>query len=72
MSPSGMIRHMNANTSISGDQAFAYSADGAAAYSLWTVQNGANLEIYADVDGNPNTAEFSVILLNTTSATWTL
>jgi Ca2+-binding RTX toxin-like protein len=63
------LRQIDPNASLAGDQAFAFNADGAAAYSIWLVQNGSNVEIYGDTDGFAGTAEFMITLQNVNLAT---
>ena len=53
---------IDANSSVAGDQAFAFSSDGAAANSLWLVMANDNMYLFGDTDGNVNTAEFSLTL----------
>ncbi|WP_028970223.1 VCBS domain-containing protein [Sphingomonas sp. URHD0057] len=62
------LQSIDPNAQLAGDQAFAFSANGAAAYSIWLVQNGANVEIYGDTDGFASTAEFMLTLQNVTLA----
>jgi VCBS repeat-containing protein len=58
------FRGIDANSAIAGDQAFLWSHNGAAANSLWAVQQGADTVIFGDTDGNLNTAEFMLTLQN--------
>ena len=60
---------IDANTTQAGDQAFTFSTNGAAFNSIWMIQNGSNIEIYGDTDGNPITAEFMLTLQNVTMDT---
>ncbi|HEY0630127.1 MAG TPA: VCBS domain-containing protein, partial [Sphingomicrobium sp.] len=55
---------IDANTTQAGNQEFTFSKNGAAFNSIWMIQNGSNMEIYGDTDGNPTTAEFMLTLEN--------
>ncbi len=60
------LQAIDANSNAGGDQAFAWGGDQATAYGLWFKQAGADLIVYADTDGNTDTAEFMVTLNNVT------
>jgi VCBS repeat-containing protein len=60
------FRGIDSDPGLAGDQAFSWSHNGAAAHSLWAVQQGADTVIFGDTDGNLGTAEFMVTLQNLT------
>lgn len=46
------LRQIDANTSLAGDQNFAFSGSGARPHSVWIEDIGSNLLVHADVDGD--------------------
>lgn len=57
---------IDANTGVSGDQAFANLGTSAAANRLWWLASGLDVILHGDVDGNA-TADFELLLRNLTS-----
>ena len=55
------LRLLDANSSLAGDQAFAFRGTVAAANSVWYVQQGANALVRADVNGD-GLADFELLL----------
>lgn len=61
------LRGIDANTKMSGDQAFAFKG-AATAYSVWTVKSGADLIVRGDVTGD-RTADFEIQLVGVQGVT---
>jgi Ca2+-binding RTX toxin-like protein len=62
------LQALDADATTGGNQTFAWGGGTATAHGVWLVQDGANTIVYADTDGNLDTAEFAVTLLNVTYA----
>lgn len=58
------LRKVDADTAVAGDQAFAFSASGGAAHSLWVVASGADRLVRGDVNGD-TTADFEFQIMAT-------
>jgi Ca2+-binding RTX toxin-like protein len=57
---------IDANGAAAGNGVFAFSTTGPAAYSVWTVDAGDNLRVFADVNGN-KAADFEILLMGVSS-----
>lgn len=57
---------IDANLSAAGNQTFAFTGGRAAAHSVWFVQQGPNVIVRGDVNGD-SAADFEIMLLGTTS-----
>lgn len=55
---------LDANQQLAGDQSFTWSGTAPTAFSLWMQTVDGRVDIYADTDGNPLTAEFMISLYN--------
>ena len=55
------LRLIDANTRLTGNQAFTFSASGARAFSVWAFDSGQNILIRGDVNGD-RTADFEFLI----------
>ncbi|WP_175528180.1 calcium-binding protein [Cohaesibacter marisflavi] len=57
---------IDANSAANGDQAFAFSGTTAAAHSIWLENDGSDLLVFADVNGDA-VADFEIQMVNTST-----
>jgi Ca2+-binding RTX toxin-like protein len=58
------FQHIDANSTLAGDQDFAYSLTGAAAHSIWSLhEGGQQVSVWADIDGDAREDIAIVVLL---------
>jgi VCBS repeat-containing protein len=55
---------LDADSSTASNEAFAWGGSTATAHGVWVTSDGNNTVVYADTDGNLDTAEFMVTLIN--------
>jgi serralysin len=60
------LRLLDANTSVSGDQAFVFAGSAATAYAVWVTSAGSDLLLRGDNDGD-GVADFEIMISNTVS-----
>ncbi|NKD77450.1 calcium-binding protein [Haematospirillum sp. H1815] len=58
------LSEFDANSTVDGNQPFLFSGQQAKAHSLWykPLEKGAGIRLFADTDGQEETAEFSLVL----------